>query len=274
MLPVLQYSYGHHYDPRTSADWGFASILSDRDINSHDLDFPCYWTPSQNYAQGREPDVSAARLAEIMGKKLVPFNDPEMIDYSDEGIYKEPCAKAVAWTLYYNRSWKNTVGLCDWAWTDLVNPYGENFEGMTPEGEPKFLNACTGWNKTFEEVMWLGKKIYDLDRAIWQLQGRTREVETFSNYVFDQPQDPVVPQTSYEIAYYLPAYNEETHEWSFQDVSGRKLDRDKTEQLKTYFYRLEGCDEEHGWLKRSALEKEGLDYVADELESYGVLGSE
>ena len=274
LLPVLQYSYGHHYDPRTSADWGFASILSDRDINSHDLDFPCYWTPSQNYAQGREPDVSAARLAEIMGKKLVPFNDPEMIDYSDEGIYKEPCAKAVAWTLYYNRSWKNTVGLCDWAWTDLVNPYGENFEGMTPEGEPKFLNACTGWNKTFEEVMWLGKKIYDLDRAIWQLQGRTREVETFSNYVFDQPQDPVVPQTSYEIAYYLPAYNEETHEWSFQDVSGRKLDRDKTEQLKTYFYRLEGCDEEHGWLKRSALEKEGLDYVADELESYGVLGSE
>lgn len=86
MLPVLQYSYGHHYDPRTSADWGFASILTDRDINSHDLDFPCYWTPSQNYAQGREPDVSAARLAEIMGKKLVPFCDPEMIDYSDEGI--------------------------------------------------------------------------------------------------------------------------------------------------------------------------------------------
>ena len=73
-----------------------------------------------------------------MAKKLVPFNDPEMIDYSDEGIYKEPCAKAVAWTLYYNRSWKNTVGLCDWAWTDLVNPYGENFEGMTPEGSQSY----------------------------------------------------------------------------------------------------------------------------------------
>ena len=53
---------------------------------------------------------------------------------------------------------ENTVGLCDWAWTDLVNPYGKDFEGMTPDGEPKFLNACTGWNKSFEDVIWLGKK--------------------------------------------------------------------------------------------------------------------
>lgn len=238
------------------------------------MDFPCYWTPSQNYAQGREPDVSAARLAEIMGKKLVPFCDPEMIDYSDEGIYKKPCAKAVAWTIYYNRSWKNTVGLCDWAWTDLVNPYGKDFEGMTPDGEPKFLNACTGWNKSFEDVIWLGKKVYDLDRAIWQLQGRTREVEIFSDYVYDQPQNPKVPQTSYEIAYCLPTYNEETHEWAYKDVSGRQLDREKTEELKSHFYRLEGCDVAHGWLKRSALEAEGLGYVADELEAHGVLGQE
>lgn len=30
----------------------------------------------------------------------------------------------------------------------------------------------------------------------------------------------------------------------------------------------------HGWLKRSALEAEGLGYVADELEAHGVLGLE
>ncbi len=65
----------------------FASILPIA-ISTATIWTSCYWTPSQNYAQGREPDVSAARLAEIMGKKLVPFCDPEMIDYSDEGIYK------------------------------------------------------------------------------------------------------------------------------------------------------------------------------------------
>lgn len=145
---------------------------------------------------------------------------------------------------------------------------------MTPDGEPKFLNACTGWNKSFEDVIWLGKKVYDLDRAIWQLQGRTREVEIFSDYVYDQPQNPKVPQTSYEIAYCLPTYNEETHEWAYKDVSGRQLDREKTEELKSHFYRLEGCDVAHGWLKRSALETEGLGYVADELEAHGVLGQE
>lgn len=57
----------------------------------------------------------------------------------------------------------------------------------------------------------------------------------------------------------------------FRDVSstGKRL-----EELKSHFYRLEGCDVAHGWLKRSVLEAEGLGYVADELEAHGVLGQE
>ena len=274
LLPVVQYDYGHHYDPRTSADWGYASILSDRDINSHDLDFPCYWTPSQNYSRGREPDVSAETLAQIMGEKLVPFNDPEMIDYSDEGIYKRQCAKAVAWTLYYNRSWKNSVGYCDWAWTDLVNPYGEDYRGMTPTGEPLFYNAVTGDNKTFADMMWFGKRVYDLQRAIWQLETRTRDDEVFNDYIYEAPHNAKVPNTSYEIPYVLPCYDEKKDTWAYKNTSGRKLDRKKVEQVKSYFYQLEGCDTTHGWITRSTLEAEGLGFAADELEQAGCLGDE
>lgn len=274
LFPVVQYSIGHHYDPRTTPDWGYTSILSDRDINSHDLDYPCYWTPSQNALAGNEPELSAARLAEICGKKMLPFCDPEMVDYSDEGIYKVPAAKATAWLLYYNRSWKNSVGYCDWAWTDLVNPYGKDYEGMTPDGEPRFWNAATGRNDTFEDMIWFGKKAYDLDRAVWQLQGRTRDDEIFSDYVYDSPQDIKLKGSTFEIPYVLPCYDEKKKKWIYHDVSGRQLTRKGVEQIKTYFYEIDGCDVKHGWLKRSTLEAEGLGFVADELEAAGCLGEE
>lgn len=36
----LSFFVANNNDPRTSADRGLASILTDRDIDSHDLDFP------------------------------------------------------------------------------------------------------------------------------------------------------------------------------------------------------------------------------------------
>ncbi len=66
---------------------------------------------------------------------------------------------------------------------------------MTPDGGAEIPQRLHGVEqKSFEDVIWLGKKVHDLDRAIWQLQGRTHEVEIFSDYVYDQPQNPKVPQ--------------------------------------------------------------------------------
>ena len=267
-LPIQEWGYGHHYDARTEAEWGYASILGERDINGHDLDFPCYWTPTLCALQGKDPDVSAKRLAEIMGKKLVPFNDPMMIDYSDEGIYEEPVIKVTAWMIYYGRFWKNSMLFCDWAWADLVNPYGPNYEGMTPVGEPKFLNAVTGGDMTFEEGMNLGRKIWNLDRAIWVLQGRHRDQEVFTDYTYDVPSHGGM--NSFEIPYVLPVH--EGGEWKFKNVSGRTLDRAKVEQVKTRFFEFEGWDPKTGWPTRASLEKLGLGDVADELEKAGKLG--
>ncbi len=36
----LSYFVANNNDPLISADWGLASILTDRDIDSHDLNFP------------------------------------------------------------------------------------------------------------------------------------------------------------------------------------------------------------------------------------------
>jgi len=268
ILPIQEWGYAHHYDARTETEWGLASILGERDINGHDFDFPLYWTPTLNAMQGKTPDVSAEELAKIFKKKLAPFHDEMMIDYSDEGIYSEGVVKATAWLLYYGRFWKNSVLYCDWAWADFVNPYGPNYEGMTPEGEPKFLNAVTGGDMSFEDGMELGRKIWNMDRAIWILQGRHRDQEVFTGYTYDVPSNG--GQTSFELPYTLPVY--EDGKWEYKSVAGRTLDRKKFEGVKTMFYEFEGWDPKTGWPTRECLQKLGLSEVADELEKAGKLG--
>ncbi|NIO21261.1 MAG: hypothetical protein GTN53_33430, partial [Candidatus Aminicenantes bacterium] len=50
--------------------------------------------------------------------------------------------------------------------------------------------------------------------------------------------------------------------------------RNKFDELKTRFYRLQGWDESSGYPKKSTLESLGLEYVADELKKNNKLGKE
>jgi aldehyde:ferredoxin oxidoreductase len=207
---------------------------------------------------------------------MVPYTgDPFMLDYSDENIYSEHMAKAVAWDRHYSLFWKDSCLMCDWAWPDIVNPYGPNNRGMTPEAEEKFFKAVTGVDITFAESMEIGRKIWNLDNAIWVLQGRHRNMVHFMEYIYETPYpdkrpylwDSVFPHLK---GYVMPVY--ENGEWKFKDVSGRKLDKAKVEEWKTKFYKLEGWDPNTGWPTRKTLENLGLKHVADLLEAKGKLG--
>lgn len=57
-------------------------------------------------------------------------------------------------------------------------------------------------------------------------------------------------------------------------IGTRSLDREKFEQFKTIYYRLEGWDTANGWPTRTTLESLGLEHVADELEQNGRLGED
>ncbi|NIN69540.1 MAG: aldehyde:ferredoxin oxidoreductase [Anaerolineae bacterium] len=270
VLPLQYWGYSHHYDARTEVEWGYGSILGDRDCNEHDFDWPCYWVPSMCAMYGIPAPVSAAELAQIIADACLPYSDPLMADYSDAGIYSEHMAKLVAWHRHYTRFWKQSVLYCDWAYADFFNYYGPNFRGLTPQAEPRFFNAVTGQNLTFEDGMEAGRKIWNLDRALWVLQGRHRDQEVFADYTYDVPSGPGF--STYEIPYVLPVY--ENGQWDYKNVWGRSLDRDGVEQWKTTYYQLEGWDPATGWPTRSALEGLGLGYVADELEAHGKLGAE
>ena len=67
---------------------------------------------------------------------------------------------------------------------------------------------------------------------------------------------------------------QENGKWGFYGYSERTLDRDKFDEFKTRFYRLQGWDTATGYPTRAALEPLGLGYVADELAANGKLGNE
>ncbi|MGB4441224.1 MAG: aldehyde ferredoxin oxidoreductase N-terminal domain-containing protein [Coriobacteriia bacterium] len=272
-LSLMCWGYVHHYDGRTEAEWGYGSLMGERDINEHDFNWVVYWCSTVWNLTGTKPPVTAEEMAKIITDKMAPYaGDMNMVDYSDEGIYSESMAKTVAWHRHYTRYYKQSLGFCDWGWADFLNAYGPDYVGATGEGEPRFFNAVTGKNQSFEEGVEVGRKIWNLDRAIWALQGRTREMEVYAGYMYNVGSTtiPGVASIGYEVPYIMPVH--ENGEWKYKNLSGRKLDRQKVEDWKTRFYTLEGWDTTTGQPTRGTLEELGLGNVADVLETAGKLG--
>jgi len=176
-------------------------------------------------------------------------------------------AKLVAWHRHYTRFWKESVLYCDQRWPEFINSKIPGYRGLSGEGEPRFFNAVTGRKFSFMDGMELGKKIWNLDHAIWTLQGRHRNMVHFSDYIYNLP----FGGFGNFAMYYLPG--REKGRWDYIRVNGRYLDKTKFEEFKTRFYNLEGWDTRSGWPKRGILESVGLKSVVDELEKNKKLGA-
>ena len=252
-----------HYDPRIEVDWGYGSLLGERDIMMHTFNYPLHWMPTAMIGAGVEPYLSAEKAVEMASNAMIPYQgDPFMLDYGEgpTGIYSDHRVKQVAWHRHYQRFWIDSTGFCGWRWPMFFTNNTVNKAGATPEAEPKFYNAVTGKNITFADGMEIGRKIWNLNKAIWVLQGRHRDQEVFPDYIYDKPSR----------AHIMPAY--ENGKWSYAANAGRKLDRTRFEEWKTRFFKFEGWNPANGWPKRDTLESMGLRRVADTLQSKGKLG--
>ena len=279
---MLQYPYWglpeHRYDPRAEVSWGYSSILSERDANEHDFNF-LHWVPSCAIWSGETPPFSAERITHTIANKLVPYEgDPLMLDYSTENIYSDHMAKLIVWHRHYTRFWKQSALYCDFRWPNFVHSDIPETPGLTGEGEPRFLNAVTGKRYSFLDGMELGRKIWNLDNAIWALQGRHRKMVHFSDYIYSVPFERIderlyIKGKYYQTEgyYYLPGRR--NGEWDYICVNDRHLDKAKFEEFKTTYYKLEGWDPSTGWPKRKTLESLGLTDVADTLAMNGKLGA-
>ncbi len=248
-----------HYDPRGSLEWGYGSILGDRDINEHGF-CPLYMIPTMT----AQKPLAAEAFVKLFSDRMPPFhNDPLMLDYSDDNMYSEHICKLVAWHRYYTRFWIHSALFCDFQFPDFFNWAAQGYRGITGEGEPIFFNAVTGKNVTYAEGINIGRKIWTLDHAIWTLQGRHRHDVHFADYIYAVPN---------EFKFTMPVCK--NGQWVYEPVGARLIDREKFEEFKTRYYELEGWDIETGWPKRSTLEQLGLGWIADELEHHGKLGAE
>jgi aldehyde:ferredoxin oxidoreductase len=252
-----------HYDPRVEVEWGYGSLLGERDIMMHSFNYPLYWMPTAMIGAEMEPYLSAEKAVEIVASTMIPYaGDVFMLDYGEgpTGIYSDHKVKQVAWHRHYERFWIDSTGFCGWRWPMFFTNNTVDKLGATPAAEPRFFNAVTGKNLTFADGMEMGRKVWTLDKAIWVLQGRHRNQEVFPDYVYK------VPSKEHR----LPVY--ENGKWSYAVNSGRTLDRNKFEEWKTKFYEFEGFNSANGWPKRSTLEALGMKKVADVLQSKSKLG--
>jgi aldehyde:ferredoxin oxidoreductase len=255
------WGYRNHYEGRVDVEWSYGTIFTGRDVNEHGLTISIHWPLNIFKMFGMEPVFSAEELVKRISA-AVPGSSPKWFDYSEEGIYSEERIKEISWHRRYGAFFIKSMLFCDWGWPrfiDYNNP--DDYKGNTPEGEVRMINAVTGQNLKYEDGLEIGRRIFNLNRSIWAMQGRHRDHETFARWMFDRGVDH---------PYFMPVYI--NGEWKYSDSIGRKLDRKKWEDFKTRFYKHEGWDPTAGRPKRKTLEDLGLGYVADELEKNGKLG--
>jgi aldehyde:ferredoxin oxidoreductase len=83
----------------------------------------------------------------------------------------------------------------------------------------------------------------------------------FSDYLYTQ---------SGGVDQYLPGLK--NGKWGYINTRGRHFERDKFDEFKTRFYKLQGWDTSSGYPTRKTMESLYLGYVADELQKNDRLG--
>ncbi|NLD38206.1 MAG: hypothetical protein GX654_15190 [Desulfatiglans sp.] len=252
--------------------WGYGDLVDSRDICDHVLQmvFMMLGMGGSGFGgakkqQNQDPEAFVMNLT----KAFVPYDDdPFMFDYSWDndqayktGIYSEHKAKLVAWRMHYHTYYKESLMFCDWNW---AKPTGMGEKG-TPFGEPRLYNAVTGKNQTFLEGMEIGRKAWNLKRAIYALQGRHKDNEKFAGYMYK----PGASGASFTNT--LPVYD--GTKWAFENVGKMYLSEKGVETWKTHYYNIEGWDPNSGYPTQKTLEKLGMKDVASILKKNNKLGA-
>ncbi len=242
-------------------EWAYGNLMDSRDINNHDIQV------------GATKKMSCEEYVKMLATQTVPYNDPFMFDYSwkgeqayKTGIYSEHRAKFVAWHQHYQQFYKESVLFCDWAFANFYNSATPDGKGATPQAEPVFYNAVTGKNISFADGIEIGRKAWNLKRAIYVMQGRHRDLEKFAGFMYGPGASAAsVPGNGYPVF--------DGSKWSWTQIRDMYLDEQGVEQWKTAFYNLEGWDTKTGYPTRKTLEELGMKHVADVLQSKNRLGS-
>jgi aldehyde:ferredoxin oxidoreductase len=257
LLRLTAWGYQDHWSMPT-VEWCYGNLMDSRDINNHDMSL------------GRKENLTCEQFVKILAAGT-NRNEPLWFDYSwkkdqayKTGIYSDYKAQFVAWRQHYATYYKESVLFCDWAFSNLYNSNSTDGMGYTSEAEPRFLNAVTGRNHTFEDGIEIGRRAWNMKRAIFVMQGRHRDQEKFAGYMYR-------PGASY-CGFFLDLPVFDGKNWEWENCRELYLEDKGVEQWKTHFYKVEGWDLKTGYPKRRTLEDLGMKKVADVLQAKSKLG--
>jgi aldehyde:ferredoxin oxidoreductase len=254
---LTMWGYQDHWS-MPGVEWAYGNLMDSRDINNHDMSL------------GSKRNWTCENFVKVLAERTLK-NDPFWFDYSWDneqayktGIYSKQKAEWVAWHQHYWNYYKESVGFCDWGYSQLFNQGHEKGYGHTPEAEPKYLSAITGKNVTFDDGMEIGRRSWNIKRAIFVLQGRHKKMENFSGYYYR-------PGASYcGFAPELPIFD--GAKWEWKNCKELYFSREGVDQWKTHFYNVEGWNPDSGYPTRKTLEDLGMKHVADLLQTKNKLG--
>ncbi len=252
-------------------EWAYGSLLGAGDVAWHGFKLGPGGGPRAKV--GAKPPYTMEKLLELMSAKTVPYTqDPYMFSYGWQGedakktgIYSEHKAKQVAWSRHYAGFWNESMAFCEMMLPVFMVASNPDLSGPTPEAEIRYYQAVTGNKMTFSDGMEIGRKIWNLERAIRVVQGRHRDQEKFFPFMYR----PGASWTS--LSGGLPVYQD--GKWSWQPLTDLYLDEAGVELFKTNFYKLEGWDASTGWPTRKTLQELALNKVADTLASKQRIGA-
>jgi aldehyde:ferredoxin oxidoreductase len=254
----------HHSLP--GVDWAYSYIFMSGDPMWHG-----FMGVGGGGGFGGPATYTAEQLVEMLAAKVEPFTgDPLMFsnswkgeDAKKTGIYSEHKAKMVAWARRYSGFYNESMSICEMMLPNFMGRSASGISGPSPELEYRYYQAVTGNKKTFADTIEIGRKIWNMERAIRVMAGRDRDKEQFAPFMF-------MPGATFMSLGNKPIYV--GGKWSFEDQSDLYLDKQGVESFKTHFYKLEGWDSNNGWPTRKTLEGLGMKKVADTMASKGKLG--
>ncbi|MDR1728181.1 MAG: hypothetical protein LBT74_09720 [Acidobacteriota bacterium] len=247
----------HHTLP--GVDWAYAYILMSGDPMWHGF----FTALSGGGGFGGGSKETAEQQVNKIAAKMPPYDDDPLMlsncwkgeEARKTGIYSAHKAKMVAWARHYHGFYNESLALCE-----MLLP---NFGGISPDMEHRYYQAVTGTKNTVADAIEIGRKIWNMERAIRVMAGRHRDDEKFAPFMF-------MPGATFNMSGSKPVYQD--GKWDFENQSDLYLDREGVEEFKTHFYALEGWDTSNGWPTRETLEGLGLGKVADVMAGKNRLG--
>lgn len=157
---------------------------------------------------------------------------------------------------------KECLQLCDFVYPIMHSPNTPDHMG-DPTLEGQIFSAVTGRHLDEQDLMDIGERVYNLQRAILTREGRRgRKDDSIEDFNFDRPLRTEWNNTDC----IAPGKNGEP----FSRL-GLTIDRDGFEKMKDEFYAVREWDVATGFQTRAKLEALGLGDVADRLEGEGLL---